>query len=193
MELIFHALLPVVGLFAGCGLMWFILVGRRRVLVPRRSIREIAADHTTDLPLPPNADSCSHDWDLVTHDVLDGRRSVTVLKCLHCGVLDKTIEDVEPIEACRHRWKKEKDLELESAYEQMATAADKHNRAVFRDVSSRNYNKSVPAAPAWRMPAIEMDEAHKWMFEKKLVQIRICPDCGEIDKTITSNYGKTET
>tara|TARA_Y100000034_G_scaffold122497_1_gene168014 strand:- start:2038 stop:2649 length:612 start_codon:yes stop_codon:yes gene_type:complete len=162
----------------------------------RKTINEIAADHTTQLPLPPNADSCSHDWDLVTSHVLDDRRSVTVMKCPTCGAIDKTVEEVEPPEPeqqpkseCRHKWLKEKYVVLSSAYEQMATAADKHNRSVY---SYRTSGRNKETAPAWKTQELELKPENKWAFEKKFVQVRVCSQCGEIDKIITSNYSATE-
>jgi Zn ribbon nucleic-acid-binding protein len=110
------------------------------------------------------------------------KRLVHVLKCLKCGLIDKTMAVTSvppkptpvpapplPRSECRHRWEKEKVVTLDSAYEQMAKVKG-NNGQWKKDAKTPDTGKPEP-----------------WMFRKVYISVRVCTQCGEIDKNIVSN------
>jgi hypothetical protein len=112
------------------------------------------------------------------------KRSVLVMKCLNCGLIDKTMATTSalpkpppppplpplPKSECKHAWEKEKTVTLDSAYEQMNKGATKLKRDITK-------------------PEI----FEKWMFRKVHMCVRVCRHCGDIDKSIITNIDSEET
>ena len=132
------------------------------------------ADITTILPISAHSAICDHDWEVMAERVLEmphEKKSVLVMACRRCGIVDKTVQSTSPPPPCKtdchHKWETEKKITLESAYEQILKSDDKRIE-------------------------IDLSEAQPWMFRKSYVSIRICSVCGELDKVITSNFELAE-
>jgi hypothetical protein len=98
-----------------------------------------------------------------------------------CGEVNKTVETTSKPAAggkseCRHRWETEKKVELLSAYEQM-----------LKSISVKDSYGKLKVKTDDKL-SLNLDKAPAWMFKKTYVSLRICSACGEIDKTITSNF-----
>jgi Zn ribbon nucleic-acid-binding protein len=142
------------------------------------------AEVTTVCPAPFAAQACSHDWEVVNETILEmphEKRMIHVMKCLRCGLVDKTMATTSeapkpppppplPKCECRHRWEKEKVVTLESAYEQMAKVKG----------SNGQWKKDA------KIPELS-GTPEPWMFRKVFISVRVCTQCGEIDKSIVSN------
>ncbi len=138
-------------------------------------------------PIPrPAPQPCLHDWQIaLSHgiEVPHEKKYVCIMTCRKCGVVDKTQETTskpppEPKKEwtkadCRHQWEVEKRVVLDSAYEQM--------------LKSINVGPKKKADPDKNIE-LDLDKAPPWMFKKSYISIRICKTCGEIDKTIASNF-----
>ncbi len=147
-------------------------------------------------PVPPvPAPPCSHEWETVERTKLGSENEfklVLVQKCPKCGSIDKTIEAVKiplppvppepkpPKSECRHKWEVEKSIALDSAYEQMAKAKAK----VKANSRTKTDDKSDD---------VLLEDPQKWMFRKTLISIRVCSTCGEVDKTVASNFDSEGT
>lgn len=146
------------------------------------------ADVTTVCPAPFAAQACSHDWDTVTEQVLEmphEKRAMIVMKCLKCGLIDKTMATTSappkppappppppvPRCECRHKWEKEKIVTLDSAYEQMSKVKGNNGQ----------WKKDA------KTPEVDGKKLEPWMFRKVYISVRVCTQCGEIDKSIVSN------
>jgi hypothetical protein len=152
---------------------------------------------TTPAPPKPKPDPpppCRHEWETVEKTKLGTEteyKSIVVLKCIKCGDLDKTVESVkipppptppsppQPRSECRHKWVIDKNVTIDSAFEQIA-----------KSEKSKAGNR-----PTKEKVEIKMDETPRWMFRKTFISLRTCSTCGEIDKTIASNFeeGEEET
>lgn len=140
-------------------------------------------------PPPP----CSHEWESVVQQNLEmphEKKIVAVLTCRKCGAVDKTVEATSkpPSQGwtkaeCRHKWEAEKKLVLDSAYEQMLKSINEK-----QPYNKQPYNK----VNAERKIDLDLNEAPAWMFRKTYVCIRICSECGEIDKIVTANFEVTD-
>lgn len=138
---------------------------------------------TSPMPaMPP--EPCRHDWDKVIDQKMENeveQKLVVVMTCRQCGVVEKVIQQLaasKPKSECRHQWQTEKKIELDSAYEQMVqgiTVKDQYNKKTKTDKIE-----------------LDLDKAPSWMFKKSYVSIRICSECGEIDKTLASNFELSE-
>jgi hypothetical protein len=145
------------------------------------------AEITTVCPAPFAAASCSHDWETVNETILDmphEKKLIHVQKCCKCGLVDKTVAATSappkppppppapplPRSECKHRWEKEKVVTLDSAYEQMAKVRG----------SNGQWKKDAKVPDMSSTP-------EPWMFRKVYISVRVCTQCGEIDKSIVSN------
>lgn len=151
-------------------------------IVPAISQFNPDAEVTTVCPAPFAAQACSHNWEVLNDTTLEmphEKKLVHIMVCDKCGLIDKTTAITsaipkpapvpQPRSECRHRWEKEKLVTLESAYEQMCK------------VKSTNGRWKQDAKPELSGPP------EPWMFRKVFVSIRVCSQCGEIDKSIVSN------
>jgi len=137
-------------------------------------------------PLPPPP--CKHDWSCVQYQNLEmphEKKFILIQTCKNCGALDKTTEVTSPVpapawtkEQCKHKWDVEKRVLIDSAYEQMLESIK-----VRRD----NYSSSKKIDPNKALD-LELNKAPAWMFRKTYVSIRTCTVCGEVDKTVASNF-----
>lgn len=133
---------------------------------------------------PPPKEACNHEWITEHQQLLDmphEKKTVLVLKCNKCGVLDKTIEVTSTPawtkEQCRHKWDIEKKVVLDSAYEQMLESIK----------VKAGYNGSKKIDPNKALD-LDLNKCPEWMFKKTYVSIRTCTVCGEVDKTVASNF-----
>jgi hypothetical protein len=155
-------------------------------IVPSISQFDPASPVTTVSPAPFAAMTCAHDWDIVTDQTLEmdhEKRAVVIMSCNKCGLVDKTMTVTSPVppppkplppppppkSECRHRWDKEKVVTLDSAYEQMSRVR----------VSGQKKDT--------KPPELDQSNLEPWMFRKIHISIRVCTQCGEIDKSIVSN------
>lgn len=141
--------------------------------------------NTSTAPPPAKPLPCKHEWLTEQYQNLDmphEKKLVLVLKCKNCGALDKTIEVTSPAplgkEQCRHKWDIEKRVLIESAYEQMLESIK---------VKVNSYSSTKKIDPNKELD-LDLNEAPAWMFKKAYVSIRTCSLCGEVDKTIASNF-----
>jgi Zn ribbon nucleic-acid-binding protein len=147
---------------------------------------------TSKAPPPAPKTPCSHEWLTEVSQNLEmphEKKLVLVLKCKNCGVLDKTTEVTSPIpapawtkEQCRHKWEVEKRVLIDSAYEQMLESIK---------VKTNNYSSAKKIDPNKELD-LDLNNAPAWMFQKRYVSIRTCSVCGEVDKTIASNFDAEE-
>ncbi len=142
---------------------------------------------STDTAPPPQKPlPCKHEWITEQNQNLDmphEKKFVLILKCKNCGALDKTTEVTSPAplgkEQCRHKWEIEKRALIDSAYEQM-----------LESIKVKAYNtKKIDPNKALDL---DLNESPSWMFRKTYVCVRTCTLCGEIDKTIASNFDINE-
>lgn len=134
----------------------------------------------TIIPVPYEATTCSHDWEAVCDQLLEGtteNKHILVIKCHKCGMIDKTIQTVksalpQPKAECRHQWVKEKSVTLDSAYEQIAK-------------KNSNYGSKKDVD-------IDLGDPQPWMFRKTYISVRICQLCGEIDRCVAANFQEGE-
>lgn len=148
--------------------------------------KTLAVTSTAPKPLPPPP--CSHSWVVTTDNTLDvahEQKVVVILTCKNCGSIDKTVETTSkapqmpvPKAECRHKWEVEKRVLLDSAYEQMLESIK---------VKSSAYSNTKKVDPAKELD-LDLNKAPTWMFKKTYVCVRVCTLCGEIDKTIASNF-----
>lgn len=140
-------------------------------------------------PLPPPP--CKHDWttqQLQNLDMPHEKKFVHIMVCKVCGAVDKTTEVSSPIppppapawtkDQCKHRWDVEKRVLIDSAYEQMLESIK---------MKSSQYGTGKKIDPNKKLD-LELDKAPAWMFKKTYISIRTCTVCGEVDKTIASNF-----
>ena len=129
-----------------------------------------------ELNLRPH--TCPHVWEVSTERVIennDEKKLVLIQKCSLCGILDKTVESLKKERSkteCRHKWIKQKLVNIESAYEQYAGEM-KHATKDWRDSSK-----------AW----LDTKNLGPWAFRKTHVCTYVCELCGEINTIIASNY-----
>lgn len=157
-------------------------------IVPAISQFDPNSPVTTVSPAPFASQACSHDWEIVTEQVLEVEhetRLVVIMKCNKCGLVDKTMSvtsappkpppppPVPPLPRCecRHRWEKEKNVTLDSAYEQMSKV--KGGNGQWKKDS--------------KTPELDQKKLEPWMFRKVYISVRVCTQCGEVDKSIVSN------
>lgn len=137
---------------------------------------------------PEPLEPCKHDWQVQIEQALEvahEQKVVIVLTCRNCGQIDKTVETTSrpsyTRSECHHVWETEKKVELLSAYEQM-----------LKSISvQHSYNSKAKVDPSAKLD-LELNDAPAWMFRKTYVSLRICEKCGEIDKTISSNFDLSE-
>lgn len=140
-------------------------------------------------PLPPPP--CKHEWttqQLQNLDMPHEKKFVHIMICKNCGAIDKTTEVTSPVppppsppwtkEQCKHKWDVEKRVLIDSAYEQMLESIK---------VKSSTYGSAKKVDPNKQLD-LELDKAPAWMFKKTYISIRTCTICGEVDKTIASNF-----
>lgn len=146
---------------------------------------------TSALPPPPKAlppPPCKHDWSCVQYSNLEmphEKRFILIQTCKNCGALDKTTEVTSPVpatlwtkEQCKHKWDIENRVLIDSAYEQMLESIK---------IRKNNYSSAKTIDPNKALD-LELNTAPAWMFRKTYVSIRTCETCGEVDKTIASNF-----
>lgn len=143
------------------------------------------------LPLPPPP-PCNHSWTAITDNTLDvahEKKIVVILTCKNCGAIEKTVETTSkapqtplPKSECRHKWEVEKRVLLDSAYEQMLESIK---------VKTSSYSSTKKVDPNKELD-LDLNKSPTWMFKKTYVCVRVCTLCGEIDKTIASNFDKEE-
>jgi hypothetical protein len=149
---------------------------------------DASRDVTTNMPIPLAAATCQHRWDILKEEKLVApheQKSVLVLQCQHCGLLDKTVQMTSeppkppppppPKSECRHSWEKEQKVVLDSAYEQMLKSISVKEYGHYKVKSDKKLD-------------LDLDTAPKWMFRKCYICIRECTKCGEIDRTIAYNF-----
>jgi hypothetical protein len=158
--------------------------------------KTMAVTSTAPKPLPPPPlPPCNHSWVAVTDNTLDvahEKKIVVILTCKNCGAIEKTVETTSkappppqvplPKAECRHKWEVEKRVLLDSAYEQMLESIK---------VKTSSYSSAKKVDPSKELD-LDLNKAPTWMFQKTYVCIRVCTLCGEIDKTIASNFDKEE-
>ncbi len=140
-------------------------------------------------PLPPPP--CKHDWttqQLQNLDMPHEKKFVHIMVCKNCGAVDKTTEVTTPVppppnppwtkDQCKHKWDVEKRVLIDSAYEQMLESIK---------VKASQYGTGKKVDPNKQLD-LELDTAPAWMFKKTYISVRTCTVCGEIDKTIASNF-----
>lgn len=155
--------------------------------------KTMAVTSAAPKPLPPPA--CSHNWVAATESTLDvahEKKIVVILTCQNCGAIDKTVETTSkppvvaqqpvPKSECRHKWETEKRVLLDSAYEQMLESIK---------VKTNNYGNSKKVDPNKELD-LDLNKSPTWMFRKTYVCVRLCTLCGELDKTIASNFEEGE-
>jgi predicted Zn-ribbon and HTH transcriptional regulator len=143
---------------------------------------------TSALPPPLPPPPCKHDWTtqhLENLDMPHEKKLIHIMVCKNCGAVDKTTEVTAPVpapawtkEQCRHKWDVEKRVLIDSAYEQMLESIK---------VRKDNYSSAKKIDPNKALD-LDLNNAPNWMFRKTYVSIRTCTVCGEIDKTIASNF-----
>jgi hypothetical protein len=144
---------------------------------------------------PPPPPPCSHNWVANTDSTLDvahEKKIVVILTCQNCGAIDKTVETTskppvaaqppQPKSECRHKWEAEKRVVLDSAYEQMLESIK---------VCLDHYGNFKKVDPNKELD-LDPNKAPTWMFKKTYIQIMKCSLCGEINKTIASNFEEGE-
>lgn len=122
---------------------------------------DVPLEHTTQLPVPIAAATCTHDWQVLVQETLDGElesKVVVVMKCPRCGAIDKTIETAQ--KKVKRDWKLVKEVQTPSAYQQMDLAY--HN-------------------------APNPDSSPSWMFRQGYLAIYECANTGEIREVRSSN------
>ena len=130
---------------------------------PKNVFNGANVEHTTGLPISFAAQTCTHMWDEVKNERLEGEletKLVIIMACRACGTIDKTIEQIT--KKCKHRWD-ERTHTTESPFEIRYSSA------------------------ASRSQAPEPDNENAWMFKKKKVVIRTCVNCGETKQTDLKN------
>ena len=142
----------------------------------------VTSEAPKTLPQP-----CSHNWVAVTDSTLDvahEKKIVVILTCQNCGAIDKTVETTSkpPLSPqskseCRHKWEAEKRVLLESAYEQMLESIKVKG----------NYGNAKKVDPNKELD-LDLNKSPTWMFKKTYICVRVCTLCGELDKTIASNF-----
>jgi hypothetical protein len=155
--------------------------------------KTMAVTSAAPKPLPPPP--CNHNWIANTDSTLDvahEKKIVVILTCQNCGAIDKTVETTskppvivqppQPKSECRHNWEAEKRVLLDSAYEQMLESIK---------VKTNNYGNAKKVDPNKELD-LDLNKAPTWMFKKTYVCVRVCTVCGELDKTIASNFEEGE-
>jgi len=105
---------------------------------------------TNHLPSIGSA-TCNHDWEKVVEEKLETEKEkkfVLVMKCGRCGSIDKTFES--SVKECKHSWKVESEVVVESPYEQI----------------KYSFN-----------PAFDVVN-NKWIFTKSHLIVYVCEHCG---------------
>lgn len=114
---------------------------------------------STELPIPPAAYTCSHQWEVQTQERAETDlevRVIAIMTCPHCGAIDKTIETVPK----KHDWELVETNILPSAYEQWAQAATKY--------------WTQTAAAAFQKENTPPSLSNFKLFEKKIVIVKRC-------------------
>lgn len=149
-----------------------------KVLLPIVKLDPRTVECNTVLPLPIGAEICSHSMEIITNQTIKTQyeeKAIVILQCSKCGVIDKTIVATSPLpppskSECKHTWIKEKTVTLDSAFEQMEELL-------------KNKNNKEEFSPS---------KAPSWMFKKTTIRERICSKCGDIDKTVASNFDESD-
>lgn len=149
--------------------------------------------YLNELPIPPQAEYCSHDWHTVTDKIIelpDKKTHTVVLKCVKCGVLDKTINTIKiepkpvPVKDCRHKWKTKIREEFPSAYEQL------HETLVF---INKQYGASGKTALIKSITnKIEESGNDEMLFRKAFVRVDECIHCGKRYEVKGANYNEDD-
>ena len=144
---------------------------------------ELQDDTMVQLPLPPKAAFCDHQWQTLTDKVIDGDNETThilIISCPHCGIVDKTITKVS--KRCQHKWVKSDIIEAVSAYEQMHTTLElmTSNKA-YGMAGKKGIVDSITTA---------LNDRQLWVFRKAIADIRTCNICGEINTVKIENFSE---
>ncbi len=151
---------------------------------------KIDKDITTVLPLSIHAATCSHDWEVVSEQILElphQKKSVLVLSCRRCGTLDKTVQMTNPEpkyepEPCSHEWDTAINESLELAHEKKLIVILTCRKCGVVDKTTETTSKSP-----WTKDQCQ----HKWETEKRVV---LDSAYEQMLKSITAKeaYGKTK-
>jgi hypothetical protein len=157
--------------------------------------QRVEGDFTTVLPVPLAAQTCSHEWETVVQEKISApheQKVVAVLKCDKCGFIDKTVETtsepppppkpIEPRGECRHNWKVEKAVTLDSAYEQIVQAIKSKTSNSWHTRGNTSGKKEV------KIELPDPNTASAWMFQKSYLKTRVCSKCGEIHNIVAKNF-----
>jgi hypothetical protein len=166
------------------------------VLIPVTKL-DPKAEISTVLPLPMGAEICAHNMDVIVKQIIHTdheEKAIIILQCTKCGAIDKTYavtspppKLVAPKSECRHRWVKEKTINLNSAFEQMEELLLKNNK-----VSYFAPNGKKQPIPKEKEEIFDPSNAPSWMFRKTSIRERICELCGTIDRVVSSNFDLKE-
>lgn len=128
----------------------------------QKTYADLPVEHTTRLPLPLGAATCTHAWETTTKETIETeyeRTHILVITCTKCGVVDKTIESCRA--SCQHDWHQTATVITPSAWE-----------------ISKKYSNSYRNA----------NDGEPWEFHQKSILVDICKNCGERHEIIVENF-----
>ena len=181
MELIFG--LVTVGLTAGMIILGLKIKSAKTVYMGNPKEIDLSKDITTMHPLPFQAATCAHNWDVVDDKMLElphEKKHVLVLQCRTCGTLDKTVAITSPAPKvtppppppptpCHHNWETVVNTTLDAGHEQKIIAILTCKLCGKIDKTTE---VTSPAPPPPAPPPVPLSPdtcCHKWDVDKKVL------------------------
>lgn len=133
---------------------------------------------TTTIPIPIHAATCDHDWEVVSDNVLDmdhEKRSILVMACRSCGMIDKTTQVTStapppppppkpiPPPPCKHDWIVKKDVVLEMPHEKKALVL-----MTCTNCGEIKESKEVTSKIPSELMSPKSECRHDWMTDKRV-------------------------
>lgn len=143
------------------------------------------------IPIPPTAEYCVHNWQVISDKVLEvrGRKThILSVGCPNCGIKDinrTEIEEITPVSECRHSWKTLVQKDVPSAYEQMNETLLKLTNGYVNSKTVRDAIEDITTTITSKVKDKDNDSS---LFNKEFIKVVQCSDCGKIHEIKASNY-----